>query len=260
MKSIYNEISKIESSNQKAALCVIYNTKGSTPRKTGAKMLVHEDGSIFGTIGGGPLEKKVIEDALSVIKKNEPATFSHVLGEDHGMCCGGAVEIYIEPIMNRIKLYIFGAGHIGKVLAKFAKELDFNVTLIDERDDIFSPSAGVDWSAGYTIVQKKHDSAFKELTFDENTFTAIVTHSHDLDREIVAYCAKQPYAYLGMIGSKRKVDVNKKAFIAGKILTEDEMKDIDWPIGIDISCQTPEEIAVSILAKIIDVRAKINIK
>jgi len=253
MEGIYSIIAEIENSTQKAALCLIVNTKGSTPRKMGAKMVVLENGKIFGTIGGGTLEMKVIEDALTVIENKKAVTFSHALVHDHGMCCGGTVEIFIEPIMNRKKLYIFGAGHIGKSLSKFAKELDFNVSLIDERDDAFNG-----WDAkGYNIIHKKHKRAFKELTFDENTFTTVITHSHAYDREIIAHCAKQPHAYLGMIGSLRKVEIAKKTFRAGKILTEIEMKDIDWPMGVAINVQTPEEIAISILAKLIDVRSKL---
>ncbi|MBN4051524.1 XdhC family protein, partial [bacterium AH-315-M05] len=218
------------------------------------KMLVLEDGKISGTIGGGTLEMKVIEDALKVIKTNKPSTFSHALVHDHGMCCGGTVEIFIEPIMNRKKLYIFGAGHIGNALTKFAKELDFNVSVIDEREDAF-----YDWNPnGANLINKKHKTAFKKLTFDEHTFITVITHSHAYDREIVTHCARQPHAYLGMIGSQRKVEVAKKTFRAGKILTEKEMKNIDWPMGIAIEAQTPEEIAISILAKLIDVRSKIN--
>ncbi|MCH8318066.1 MAG: XdhC family protein, partial [Bacteroidetes bacterium] len=240
--------------DQKAALCTVVNTKGSTPRKQGAKMLVMEDGKIFGTIGGGTLEQKVIENAIEVIKKKRAATFTHALVHDHGMCCGGTVEIFIEPIMNRKKLYIFGAGHIGKSLGKFAKELDFNVSLIDERDDVFNG-----WDVrGYNVIHKKHKRAFKELTFDENAFITVITHNHAYDREIIAHCNKQPHAYLGMIGSLRKVEIAKKTFRAGKILTEKEMKDIDWPMGVAIDVQTPEEIAISILAKLIDVRSKMN--
>lgn len=217
-------------------------------------MLVLENGKILGTIGGGTLEMKVIKDALSVIEKKKPATFSHALVHDHGMCCGGTVEIFIEPIMNKKKLHIFGAGHIGKALAMFAKELDFNVTLIDERDEAVDELQADD----YTIITKKHKRAFKDLTFDENTFACVITHNHAYDREIVAHCAKQPHAYLGMIGSQRKIEVAKKTFLAGKTLTEKEMKNIDWPMGVAIDVQTPEEIAISILAKLIDVRSKMN--
>ena len=171
-------------------------------------MIVYGDGKIDGTIGGGQLEATVISQALEVLKTNRPQTFQHALVHDHGMCCGGSLEIFIEPIITMKKLYIFGAGHIGKALARFANELNFKVTLIDERPEAFDHPALADIQK----LNKTHRVVFDELTFDENTFVAVVTHDHSIDREIVAYCAKQPNAYLGMIGSLRKVELAKKTF------------------------------------------------
>src|SRR5436305_2008526 len=137
MTGIYTRIAEIENGNQKAALCIIISTKGSTPRKTGAKMIVTTDKRYFGTLGGGSLEMKVIEQALDVIHSQKATVFRHNLVSELGMCCGGTVDIYIEPVVNRKKLYIFGAGHIGKALAGFASVLDFNVFLIDERYEAY---------------------------------------------------------------------------------------------------------------------------
>ncbi len=254
MSSIYQHISAIENSSQKAVLCIITHTKGSVPRKAGAKMLVLETGKIYGSIGGGSLEKKVIEDALKVIKIQKTSTYSHALVQDHGMCCGGIVEIYIEPIVNKKNLYIFGGGHIGKALAQYAYQLNFIVTVIDERLDILNEIQPTE----IKTINLYHHSAFQELQFNDQALICVITHNHAYDREIVAYCAKQPHAYLGMIGSKRKVEVAKKLFREGNVLTEDEMNKIDWPMGINIKVQTPEEIAIAILAKLIDVRNTIN--
>ncbi len=268
MIKVYQKIASLENEGiRAAALCTIVNTKGSTPRKAGAKMLVLLDEQIVGTIGGGSLEKKVIADALEVIANKKPQLFSHALVHDHGMCCGGSIEIFIEPIMARKKLYIFGAGHIGKALAKFAQQLNFKVHLIDERSEMFEEEV---WlvkeqertdADGIQTHIKNHRRLFKanELLFDADTFICVVTHDHAYDRAIVAHCAKQPHAYLGMIGSERKVLVAKKAFLAGKLLTQKEMKHIDWPMGItNIKVQTPTEIAIAIIAKLIDVRAKMD--
>ena len=167
------------------------------------------------------------------------------------MCCGGSVEIYIEPIVTKKNLFIFGAGHIGAALAQFAHQLQFNVTVIDERDEMVEPLE----NTGPTIIHKQHSRAFDQLNFTPETLVCVITHDHAYDREIVAHCAKQPHAYLGMIGSQRKVEMAKKTFLAGDILTEDEMAAIDWPMGIDIRVETPEEIAIAILARLIDVRS-----
>ena len=250
LKTIFQHLSEIEAAGIQAALCTIVGTKGSTPRKPGSRMIVFSDGSIAGTVGGGQLEVAVISQALEVLKTGQPQTLEHALVHDHGMCCGGSLQIFIEPIIAMKQLYIFGAGHIGKSLARFANELNFKVTLIDERPEAFENFELVDIQK----INKSHRVVFDELKFDENTFAVVVTHDHSIDREIVAHCAKQPHAYLGMIGSLRKVELAKKTFRAGEILTEQEMEKIDWPMGVSIKVETPEEIAISILAKLIDVR------
>ena len=135
MKNIYEKIAEAQKKNLDVALCVVVNTKGSTPREAGAKMLVFTDGTIFGTIGGGDLEKQVIAHALAVLKTKEPATFKHDLLHQHNMCCGGSVDIYIEPIMKKNKLYIFGGGHTGHALATYARDFDFEVVIIDDRKE-----------------------------------------------------------------------------------------------------------------------------
>lgn len=252
MSSIYQKIVDIENSSLKAAICTIVNTKGSAPRKKGAKMIVYSNGSIYGTIGGGALEKKVIEQAQEVLKQNEPKTVVHNLVSELAMCCGGTVELFIEPIVNKKKLYIFGAGHIGKALAKYAITLDFDVSLIDERYEAFEEED----FASFTIFNEQHSTAIEKIVFDENCFVVILTHNHSYDREILALCSKKPHKYIGMIGSDRKVAIAKKNMVASDILNDDELNKIDMPIGIAIAAITPQEIAISILAKLIDVRNK----
>ncbi|HJY64552.1 MAG TPA: XdhC family protein [Ignavibacteria bacterium] len=250
MTDLYNEILIASKSNIKAAICTIINTKGSAPRKKGAKMLVYSDGSIKGTIGGGNLEKKVISEAIEVINKQEPSTFKHDLLHQHGMCCGGAVEIFIEPVMKIKKLFIFGAGHTGHALAKFANDTGFDVYLVDDRKE-YIDQCNVD---EINKMNLEHTAALQALPFDKNTYVVITTYSHQIDRDILAYCVKQDWAYLGMIGSKRKVHMTKKMFIESNIGTEEELNKINMPIGIDINAETPEEIAISILAELIKVK------
>ena len=232
------------------AVCTIIATKGSVPRKTGTKMLVFENGAIEGTIGGGALEKKVIEQALDVLKNREAKIVKHNLVSELAMCCGGTVQLFIEPIMNRKNIYIFGAGHCGKALAKFAIDLDFNVTLIDERYEAFE---GINLPE-CILIKNHHATDIESLNFNINTYIVIVTHNHAYDREILALTSKKTNGYIGMIGSARKVAIAKKNMIASNILDENEVNDIDMPIGLKIQAITPEEIAISILAKLIDIR------
>lgn len=248
--NLLNEIDTIRKSGTKAVLCIIVHTKGSTPRKVGAKMIIKEDGSIIGTIGGGNLEKKVIENGLNQINKNEPQLFKHDLLHQHNMCCGGSVEIYIEPIKKMNKLYIFGAGHTGNALAKIANDMNFDVFVIDDRAE-FIDEIAVD---GINKMNLDYKKVLPSLPFDNQTYIVIMTYEHEFDRDILAYCIKQPHAYLGMIGSARKVKLTKKMFFEGKLATKTELEKVDMPMGISINAEGPEEIAISILAKLIDVK------
>ncbi len=253
LKNIFEKIVEVRKQNKNAALCTIVNTKGSTPRKTGAKMMVYESGDIFGTIGGGELEKAVIKDAQEQMKEGEPNIFRHDLLHQHGMCCGGTVDVYIEPVMKKNKLYIFGAGHTGQELARLSVNYDFETVLIDDRKEYIDQCK--------TNEVNKMNLPFAQalllLPFDENTFVCVMTYSHPLDRDILAFCLKKPFAYLGMIGSKRKVTLTKKMFTEGGICTFEEIEKADMPMGINIKAEGPEEIALSIIAKLVATKNKV---
>jgi len=254
MQSIFSKAEELKSEQKRAALCIVVDTKGSTPRKQGAKMIVFSDGTIYGTIGGGSIEKKVAEKAVEMIPAGKPAKLSFELEEDLGMHCGGYAEVYIEPLNPNQKIYIFGAGHIGKALAGFARELDFAVTLFDPREGIFNDPV----FSPYTCINQDYFKAIDEAMFDDFTYIVIVTPKHTFDEEILARVAAKPHAYLGMIGSVRKVELLQERFLREKILTKEEMATIDMPIGVKFLVESPQEIAVSIAAKLIDVRNKLN--
>ena len=129
MNDIFQKIADERLSNRSFAICIAVSTKGSVPRAPGAKMLVYPDGKIYGTIGGGRIEKRVIEDALTALITNEPALLHYDLLKQLEMSCGGSMDVYIEPVMSKNKLYIFGAGHTGSALAKRAAEFDFDISI-----------------------------------------------------------------------------------------------------------------------------------
>ncbi len=225
-------------------------TKGSSPRKAGSKMIVYENGAIEGTIGGGSIELKVIADAQNVIAQNHPQKIAYELEEDLSMHCGGTAEVYIEPIATNLNLYIFGAGHIGKALSKYASDFGFHTTVIDPRKNIMSS----DDFHGVQLIQEDYANAAANLNFSENDYIVIVTPKHAYDEEVLAIICKKKFAYLGMIGSKTKVVLARKRLLEEKIATEEELNKVDMPIGIKFNAQTPEEIAISILAKLIDIK------
>lgn len=166
------------------------------------------------------------------------------------------MDIYIEPIMRRNKLYIFGAGHTGVALAKRAIEFDFEVSIFDDRkeytDEVQIPSV--------TMVYGRFKEILPGLSFDNNTFVTIMTYSHPVDREILSYCIDKPHAYLGMIGSRRKVEVTKRLFEEESIGTPELLEEVDMPMGIPIGADGPDEISISILAKLLSVKNKIKSK
>jgi xanthine dehydrogenase accessory factor len=250
MQHIFTKTEELLQSQLPGALCIVVETHGSTPRKQGAKMIVYPDGTIYGTIGGGSIEKEVITQAIKLIEAGKPAKFSFNLDNDLAMYCGGKMEIYIEPLNPPHKLIIFGAGHVGKSLASFARALEFSVTVVDPREGIFNDTA----FAGLNVINVDYFDAIEKLTFNENTYIAIMTPKHLYDEDILSAVARKPHAYLGMIGSGRKVALLKKRFLEENILTTEELEKIDMPIGIKFSAETPQEIAISILAKLIDVR------
>ncbi|MCF8256595.1 MAG: XdhC/CoxI family protein [Flavobacteriales bacterium] len=247
---IYGEIAESGRQPEKAALCVIVQTKGSAPRKVGAKMIVYESGRISGTIGGGDLERKVIENALAQIERNAPEMFRHDLLHQHNMCCGGSVYIYIEPIRKMNRLYIFGAGHTGSALAQFARALDFDVYVIDDRKEYLDLIV----TEGVNKVNMEYGQILPSLPFNGNTYVAIMTYDHAHDRDILAYCIARPHAYLGMIGSRRKVELTRKMFIEAGIATGLSLEQVDMPMGLNIGAESPHEIAISIMAKLIEVK------
>jgi xanthine dehydrogenase accessory factor len=168
------------------------------------------------------------------------------------MCCGGTVEIYIEPIMKKNRLYIFGAGHTGQALAKQAVNFDFEVVLIDDRKEYLDQCSIEDVSKMHLDFRQ----ALAVLPFNLNTYICIMTYNHAIDRDILSFCVRKEFAYLGMIGSKRKIALTKKMFLEAGHVNEEEINKVDMPMGIDILAESPEEIAVSIMAKLIMVRNK----
>ncbi len=254
MIDVLSLFQECKSGGKNGVLCLISSTSGSTPRKIGSKMLVYQDGSIAGSIGGGKIEHMVIQDALAMMNSQLSKSVDYDLSGDAAMQCGGKVSIYFEVAQSQSTLYIFGGGHIGKVLAKYASDFAFKVVLIDNRSELMPENKvnGVKYLIGdYTeIVQK--------LDFNPHTFIVATTHKHIHDEEIVAYCLRKPHAYLGMMASKRKAALARKKWKENPDLDQEKIDNVMSPIGIQIACETPEEIAVSVLAQLIDFKNKLN--
>ena len=254
MEDIYEEIVRIRNEGDKAALATVVQDKGSTPRSRGSKMLVRSDGSFIGTIGGGCLEAEVWEAAMKVIKEETPQMLDFDLTgrkeTKEGLICGGIMKILVEPIISRPKIYIFGAGHIGFAISKIAKMTGFKIAVIDDRP-------------AYANIEKFPDAdeffvddpamVVPKLGISKNSYIIIACRGHLEDQQVLEQVIKKPAAYIGMLGSRKKT---KTVFSSLKEsgITQKMLEEIHAPIGLPIATETPEEIAVSIMAEIIDQR------
>jgi xanthine dehydrogenase accessory factor len=254
MTDIYQEIVRVKAEGEEAALVTVVSATGSTPREEGAKMLVKPDASILGTIGGGSLEARVIEEAVKVIKQGKPKRFHISLtaaeAGEVGMICGGELEVFIEPILTPPTLYIFGGGHISLSLAKMGQLLGFKIAVIDDRAEFASPDR---FPEADILLAEDFTSSFPKLKIDKSSYIVIVTRGHQHDELVLEWAVGTQAKYIGMIGSKTK---NKTIFshLLAKGISKEQLDRVHAPIGLKINAQTPEEIAVSILAEVIKVR------
>jgi xanthine dehydrogenase accessory factor len=251
---IYEEIVKLRREGRRGALATIVNVRGSIPSFETAKMLVRDDGSIAGTIGGGCVEAEVWQAAREVMESEKPRTLTFNLNNnpkyDSGLVCGGTLEVFVEPVLPLSNLYLFGAGHVAQSLAKVARLAGFDVTVIDDRENYANRERFPD---AREILADDFDKALAQLAPPENSFIVIVTRGHRDDMRVLRWAVEQPARYLGMIGSRRKViaiyqELEKEGVARAKL------ERVHAPIGLDIGAITPEEIAVAIAAEMIAVR------
>ena len=248
--ALFAEIVRLNTAGSPSVLATVIGSQGSSPRKTGAKMLIRVDGSTLGSIGGGSVELEVIAAAQTVLRENAPRTLSVTLNEQNGHVCGGAMQIYLEPNALDPRLVIVGAGHIGVALAALAAFTGFHVTVIDERNDY---ACAQRLPAADAIVCAPVGEALAELAsvrIGPATAIVIATPAYAQDFAAVRAALKTPAAHIGVIGSRRK-----RAALAATLAREgygdEAMARIHLPVGLAIGAQTPREIALSIVAQLI---------
>jgi xanthine dehydrogenase accessory factor len=250
---LFEEIVRMRRAGQRGALATIVHTNGSIPSYESSRMLVREDGSIAGTIGGGCVEADVWAAAKEVMSKEAPRKLVfHLNNEanyDNGLICGGTVEIFVEPILPQPVVYIFGGGHVSMAVAKAAHAVGFGVGVIDDREAFAN-------ALRFPMAQEistSYDEAFAKLQPNASSYLVIVTRGHKEDMRVLAWAVRTPARYVGMIGSKRKVLSVYKALEKEGYRTE-EFERVFAPMGLDIGALSPEEIAVSIVAELVAVR------
>ncbi len=251
---IYEEIVRLRREGRRAALATIVNVRGSIPSFETAKMLVRDDGSIMGTIGGGCVEAEVWQAAREVMEQEKPRTLTFNLNQnpryDTGLVCGGTLEVFVEPVLPASLLYLFGAGHVALNVYKVARIAGFDVVVIDDRESYASRER---FPEARDIFADDFERATAQLAPPETAFIVIVTRGHRDDMRVLRWAVDTPARYIGMIGSKRKVISIYRELEKERVAPE-KFDRVHAPVGLDIGAVTPEEIAVAIVAEMIAFR------
>lgn len=250
MDDVIFQLADYQKQNMPFVLCMVTEAIGSTPRSSGSRMLVFADGSIKGTIGGGSVELQIRKEAAEVLRTGNSSVFRYQLEKDLKMQCGGQMSVYLEPFFPSSPLFIFGAGHVGREVGAMALSLGFMVHYIDHRPEIFKefdPQSAQCHVGSYTGL-------IPELPLNAQSYAVIMTPDHCNDEAVLAELGKIQLKYLGMMGSKRKVAEISKRLLSSNTLTQAQLDFVDMPVGIAIQAETPREIAVSIVAKLIAVK------
>jgi xanthine dehydrogenase accessory factor len=258
VREVFEAALRAEASGQPAALVTVVATEGSTPQKAGARMLVHGDGRIVGTIGGGCLEAEMTWRAREAIGGRRPKLVSYDLtpdqaGED-GLVCGGRMQVFIEPIEPVPVLCLFGAGHVAQPLARMAKACGFRVEVADDRVKFANAERFPEADA---LVIDDFTAAAGKMTLGAGTFAIVVTRGHKGDAEALRAVLGRGLRFVGLLGSRPKV-VHIFAALEEQGVPREQLAAVHAPLGLEIGAQTPDEIAVSILAEMIAVRRGID--
>jgi xanthine dehydrogenase accessory factor len=250
---LFEEVIKLRREGKRGAMATIVHTNGSIPSFESSRMLVREDGSISGTIGGGCVEAEVWAAAKEVMQAEAPRKMTFNLNNeanyDNGLICGGTLEIFVEPILPQPVLYIFGGGHVSMALANAAHTAGFAIGVIDDRESFANSQRFPMAHEIYTSFEE----AYEKITPTASTYIVIVTRGHKDDMRVLGWAVGTSPRYIGMIGSKRKV-ISVYRALEKEGVSPEKFASVHAPVGLDIGALTPEEIAISIAAELIAIR------
>ncbi|RJS15988.1 xanthine dehydrogenase accessory protein XdhC [Corallococcus sp. H22C18031201] len=232
------------------AVVTVTACQGSTPAEAGAKLLVRADGVFHGTVGGGHLEQLVLADARACLDSGKARAIRYPLGAKLGQCCGGVVDVFVEPVNHGPRLYLFGAGHVGQALCRTLEGTPFRVHLVDERPEWIRSERVPE---GVVRHEEPWDTLVEQATWDaRRTYVAVMTHRHDLDQDIIAHAIERPARYIGLIGSKTKWARFRQRLEARGVPPE-RLARVWCPMGLETGGKSPQEVAVSIAAGLLQV-------
>ncbi len=257
IKNIFHLIAGLQESGESFALCTIVATNGSTPRHVGSKMLVYNNGDFFGTVGGGELEHRVLDEAWVAITDGKPRKLFYSMTDpangDVGVC-GGQVEVFVEPFLPAPRIIIIGGGHVGKAVAHLAKWSGFRVAVSDDRSDFCTEETNPDADEFFPVTIEQLPAQTK---ITKQTYFVLTTRGVGIDIPGLPFLLKTNASYIGVIGSRRRWSVTVKG-LKEQGISDEQIARIHAPIGLELNAETPEEIAISIMAEIIMLRNKGN--
>lgn len=247
--AVWDALHRWRAAGRRFALITVVDSRGFTPRKPGAHMLLAADGEMVGTVGGGAIEQLALEQARALLPGGGTCVLRRHLTQELGMCCGGEMTLFIEVLEPAPRLVVFGAGYIAKPLAAMAADCGFQVTVVDGRSE---------WVAAErfpraTRMCRDPEFAVDALDLKPGDYAVVVTHDHALDQRLVQKLLEHPLRFLGMIGSlpkQRKFALRLRA----RGFSDEQIARLHTPLGLSIGARTPEEIAVSALAQLIAAR------
>lgn len=254
MDTVQRALVQAMENNTPAALATVVKTMGSSPRAVGAKMIVYADGSIAGSVGGGEMEQRVIGAAREVIHTGQPRYLDFNLSKpERGdpMICGGEMEIFVEPVLIAPTLLLAGAGHVGAACAELGKFLGFRVSVIDDRPEFVTPEK---FPTADELRVGNLVELLRATDITPRTYVVLVTRAHTLDAELLGAVLASPAAYIGMLGSERRV-LTVFEMLKQQGVSAETLERVHAPIGLKIEAETPQEIAISIMAEIIQVKS-----
>ena len=241
-------LADLRSQGRPVAVVTVVRVEGSTPRDTGAKMLVTSEGLAWGSIGGGKLEALAIEDARACLQAGEPAYQRYPLCVKAGQCCGGNTEVFIEVLGRGPLLYLFGAGHVGRALCHVLRGTPFAIHLVDPRPDWLHAR---ELPPGLSLHDEPWEAFAAQAEWSPRVYAAVLTHSHDLDLAVIRDLALRETTYLGLIGSKTKW-ARFQSLLKADGLTQARLDRIRCPIGLDLGMgKAPQEVAIAIAAQLL---------
>lgn len=236
------------------ALATVIGRSGSAPQIVGARLLLLEDDTIVGTVGGGAIEAQVLEACRGTLRRGRPTRIEAHLVRDLGMCCGGSMEVFVEYLQPRARLFVIGGGHVAQALVPLAAGAGFAVTVLDDREEILQhPSLSEARRLSYDVDEL--EDAIPDL--NEHDFVLIVTRDHARDEKALANLMRRPHAYIGMIGSRRKVHTVLSRILrreTGMGRSVPDLSRVHAPVGLALGGRTPYEIAISIAAELVAAR------